>query len=96
MVETYEPTLISPNFETILDSNEAGDVVNDTAAAKDIAAINSGTTPTAAKANGAITIALPPPIPDIYVAAANKITIKAETYSTFPFVPRLAKVNAAE
>ena len=27
MVETYEPTLISPNFETILDSNEAGDVV---------------------------------------------------------------------
>ena len=34
MVETYEPTLISPNFETILDSNEAGDVVNDTAAAK--------------------------------------------------------------
>ena len=65
MVETYEPTLISPNFETILDSNEAGDVVNDTAALKTLQLIQEQRQ--LRKANGAITIALPPPIPDIYV-----------------------------
>ena len=80
---------------TILVSSDAGEVVNDAAAAIDIPAISSGTAPTAANASGAITIADPPPTPDMYVAAATKITMKAETYSALPFVSRLTHSSAA-
>ncbi|WZU01043.1 hypothetical protein MGH68_16455 [Erysipelothrix sp. D19-032] len=65
MVLTYVETSKPPNCDVILDSSDAGDVVNDTAAAMDIATISYGTAPTVAKASGAITMALPPPIPDI-------------------------------
>ena len=53
------------SLDTTDDSSDAGDVVKQAAAAMDMPAMTAGMAPTAAKASGAMTMALPPPMPDM-------------------------------